>query len=348
MSQLTLKIKGKKFNFFNDFTVALNYNGIASGFSFSGLYDINNAEQKALFKPLQYHDVEVYYKDILILTGTALSTNTGISDKKELATISGYSKPGVLEDSELPLSLYPLEFDGLTLKEITEKVIAPFGLKLTVDEVVKAEVNKIFETISIESNQTIKDFLASLAKQRNVVLTHNAKGEVVYTRLNINKPSIATYRQNIPTTNIALSVNGQGLHSEISTQKQATLDSDVAGEATIKNTLIPVYRPTVKDQDSGDNNDTENAAKMVRGAELRNIKLNVDTDRWQWFDGKKLHIIKPNEIIDIIAPDIFLSDRTRFFVERVTLSGDEKSTTAGIECVLPETYSGDEPKINFK
>ncbi len=348
MSQLELKIRGKKFRFFNDFSVTLNYNGIASTFSFSGYYDIEDADQKALFKPLSYHEVEVYYKDKLILTGTALSNNASISDKKALGTITGYSKTGVLEDSKLPLSLYPLQFDGLTLKEITEKVIKPFGLKLSVDSDVSTEVNKVFETISIEATESVKDFLAALAKQRNVILTHDAAGNVVYTRLNINKPSIATYKQDIPTTNIGLSVNGQGLHSEITAQKQATLDSDVEGEETIENSLIPVFRPTTADQSSGDNNDTISSAKMARSTELRNIRVTVDTDRWQWFDGKKLHVIQPNEIIDIIAPDIYIPDRTRFFVERVTLSGDEKGATATIETVLPETYNGEQPKNIFK
>jgi len=345
MSELSLKISGKRFDFFDKFDVSLIYNSFASTFSFEGL--IVNDEQKALFKPLSFHDVQVLFGDDIFLTGTGLNTSMSIENSQSLGGISGYSKPGVLEDCEIPVSSYPLQSDGLSLKQITEKLLKPFGLKLIIDGSVSTEANKVYQKSTAEQSQKIKDYLTELAKQRNIVITHDFEGNLVFTRLNVNIPSVATYVEGMPTTKISLSVNGQGFHSDISVQKQATIEVDSPGEQNIKNSLISKFRPTVKKQTSGDNNDTESSAEMIRASELRNITLTIETDRWKWTDGKKVNIIKPNMIIDVLSPSNFINKKTRFFVERVDYKGDNSGSSAVLSCVLPECYTGKQPKNLF-
>ena len=73
--------------------------------------------------------------------------------------------------------------------------------------------------------------------------------------------------------------------------------------------------------------------------ELRNIKLVIQTD--QWTVGGK--IVRPNNIIEIIAPKLFIFTKRRFYIESVTLVGDEAKTTATWNCVMPEVYNGKTP-----
>lgn len=345
MSELGLKISGQRFEFFNKFQVSLIYNSVASTFSFEGL--IIDKNQKMLFKPLSYHDAQVLWNNEVLITGTLLNTSTSVDSTQSLGGLSGYSKTGVLEDCEIPPDLYPLQSDKLSLKQIAEKLINPFGLKLVVSPIVLDEVNKIYATSTAKENQKIKDYLADLCKARNIIMTHDTQGNLWFTRLNIDKPSIATYIEGMPSTRISLSVNGQAMHSELTSQKQASIGTDVAGEETVKNNLISKYRPTVSNQTSGDNKDTQLSASMLRASELRNIVLTIETDRWKWTDGRAIRIIKPNEIVDVESPSNYINKRTRFFVERVDFKGDTEQHPAVLTCVLPEVYNGKEPKNIF-
>lgn len=346
MSNMTLKINGLEFSYFNRFNVSLIHNSIASVFSFDGLSV--EEDQKKLFKPLQYHEVKVYYNQSLLISGTGLNTSTSIQNEETLAGISGYSRPGVLGDCPVPLEAYPLQSTGLSLKEIAEKLIKQFGLRLNIDSNVLAEASKVYETEAAEASETISAYLMKLCKPRNILLTHDYLGNLVFTRLNLNAKSIATYREGMPATKITLSVNGQGVHSKISALKQATIDSDNEGQAEETNSLVRAYRPTVVVQSSGDNDDTALLANQERGKELRNIALIIETDRFTWYDGKKVRILRPNNIIDVISPSNFITRRTRFFVEKIEFNGDSEGIGATITCVVPEVYNGAKPQNYFR
>lgn len=147
MSELSLKIQGQHFKYWNNFSLNLVYNSLGSTFSFEGL--TITPDQKRLFMPLSYHRCEVLFGAQKLLTGTLLNTGTGLENTISLNAISGYSLPGVLEDCEIPLDVYPLQFDNMSVKDIVEKLIKPFGLALVVDSSVEAEVNKKIDTIAL-------------------------------------------------------------------------------------------------------------------------------------------------------------------------------------------------------
>jgi len=345
MSSLSLKISGRKFDFFNSFELNLAYNSIASTFSFEGL--IFDEETKNLFKPLSYKECKVYMDDELLLTGTILNTSTSAENQDSLASISGYAKTGVLDDCNIPTSLYPLQSDKLTIKEIIEKLLKPFSLSLIVDSLAQSSVNTKFDKSTADSDQTIKSYINELTTQRNIILSHNENGNLLLTKLNLKQPSVATYIEGMPSTKISLSVDGQSMHSHITVQKQASIEVDVAGEQTLTNDLVTSYRPVVKQQTEGSNNETEDSVNSVLGSELRNIQLTIVTDRWKWTDGQKINIIKPNNIIDVKSPTNFINNLTRFFVESISYSGNQEGIIATINCVLPEVYSGNKPKNIF-
>jgi prophage tail gpP-like protein len=361
MSELTLKIGNYFFNKFNKFELGLNFNSVASVFSFDGFFDINNPDHKKLFKPLTYPSCEVLFDNKKIITGTILNYSSAIAGESSLTGISGYSKTGVLEDCEVSLDSYPLESNNLTLKEIAEKYCKPFGITVKViddHEIMTSGeaflegffgVEKKYTSVSAEPNETVKNYLAKLAKERGIILTHDADGNLVFIRKGTQQKSIATYTENKPSTKISLSINGQNIHSRISAQGQVSIGTDVSGMDTIKNLLLPtsVYRPTVKEQETGDNDDTISHAKLIRASELRNIQLTIETPEWYWFDGKQNHIILPNNIIDVISPSNYLSKKSQWFVESVDLSGDETKSIAIIKAVLPEVYTFEEPQYIF-
>ena len=371
---MKLKISGKLFDFFNDLKLTLKYNSVGSTFSFNAFFDPQNDEHRNLFKPYTYQRVEIIddkNNNDRLLTGTMLNNSFNDSSVKSLVSVSGYSLPGVLEDCRIPIELYPLQSDGKSLKEITETLIKPFGLNLVISKDAQAQIDqplgapaapsgfleevkeefdniieKIYPKTTASNNQSIKSYLNELALQRNIILSHTDAGSLLFTRARADQKPIARFVGGISGTKMSLSTSGQQMHSSITLQKQADLDNDNAGESTINNPFVNIFRPTTMEQSSGDDIDTEQAIKNVLSSELKSIVLTITTDRWTWeADGKVM--MKPNNIITVHNHDIHLYQFVRFFVESIAFSGDPGKETAILTCVLPEVYNSQTPRNIF-
>lgn len=349
---MNLKIKNH-FNveFFNKFRVTLRYDSVGSTFSFEHYFDPKIKQHRILWQPGHFHVVRVEHAGELLITGFILSQTFGQTSKKQLSSISGYSLTGVLEDCQIPPSLYPLQSDGKTLGEITRRILGFFTtknapIKLIVDPEVAGKVNSSFEKTTANETETIKGYLTKLAAQKNIVLSHTPEGNLLYTKAKTKTASIFHFTGGQPSvTRISLAYNGQGMHSDITIKKQASSEGGNAGEQTISNPYVPfVRRPNVKNQSSGTDNDTGNAARNALSAELKGIVLTIELSTW--FINDK--IIKPNNIISVTSPENYIFKKTNFFIESVDLIGDEKQNTATLTCVLPEVYNEDRVENIFE
>ena len=59
-------------------------------------------------------------------------------------------------------------------------------------------------------------------------------------------------------------------------------------------------------------------------------------------------VIKPNQIITVRNPELYLYKKSNWFIESVQLDGDAEQTVATLTCVLPETYNGGTPSYIFE
>jgi prophage tail gpP-like protein len=343
---MNLKVKNHyNVEFFNEFTLDLRYDSVGSTFSFSLYFDPNNDVHRFLWQPGHYHVVSVEHNGELLIRGFVLSQSFNNSPTKKLSSISGYSLPGVLEDCQIPPSVYPLQFDGQTLAQITRHILGYFHqknspIKLVVDPIVSAEVNSVFDKTTANETQSVKDYLSSVASQKNVIMSHTPEGDLLYTKANTTKAPIFHFHKGLPSTSMELTFNGQPMHQTISLLKQASEDGGNAGDETIRNPYVPfVRRPKVKKQSSGTDNDTGNAARMALSEELKNITLKIETSIWE-IDGL---IIKPNNTITVTNDELYLPKRSKWFIESVSLKGNEKQNTAVLNCVLPQVY--DDSKV---
>src|SRR6478609_10034487 len=199
-----ITIDQKDVTHFTAGSITLKLDSIASTFEFSSRFSAQDKEHQELFKPLQYKDVELYNsKNKLIFTGTILNHRFKSNSGRELIVISGYSKCGILEDVTIPVSAYPLESTNRSLKDIAERLCGLFGIKVVISdqaksvsesvvngkpkkiaaksdfEDIKAKANSVFGRTSASPTETIKDYLAKLAGQKNIILSHTEKGEVL-------------------------------------------------------------------------------------------------------------------------------------------------------------------------
>ena len=341
------RIRNRDVKFFNSFQVSLRYDSVASTFGFTGYFNPDNPEHKDLYCIGHYHIATVEHNGELLLTGNILSEGFSNASEKKLVTFAGYSLPGVLEDCEIPTSIYPLQSDSLSLREIASKLIKPFGIQMIVDPSVAKLMDGIYESNTAKESQTVKAYLTELTKQKNIIMTHDAKGRLVFTKAKTNQKPILNYGgDGIPCPQMNLSFNGQAMHSHITVIREQDTESENAGESTVRNPYVinSVYRPKVIVQSSGDDNDTLQVAQNALAAELQNLKLVITTDRWE-LDGK---VIKPNNLITVVNPEIYLYKKSTWFIEQVDLVGDSEKTTAALTCALPEVYNGEPPEYLFK
>jgi prophage tail gpP-like protein len=331
------RIRNRKVDFFNQFQLSLKYDSVASTFGFSFYYNPENQEHKEMNCVGHFHKATVEHNGELLVSGYLITHNFVDSPVKSLVQLGGYSLPGVLEDCEIPPDLYPLESNGLSLREIAQKLLRPFGIGMVVDSVVAQEMDAVFSETKASATQSIKGYLTELAAQKNIIISHDSKGNVLFTKAKTGQKPIIHFEKGIPGTSMSLSFNGQGMHSHITVMKAADMDGGNAGESTIRNPLVPiVYRPKVVIQSSGDDNDTAKAARNVLSQELKGLTLTIVTDRWE-IDGK---IIRPNRIISVKNPDLYIFRKTNFFIESVDFTGDNTQTTATLTCRLPSAYDG--------
>lgn len=343
------RFKNRKIDFFNEFSLNLVHDSVGSTFGCSFYFDPNNPEHKEFACVSHYHEVQVEHNGELLLTGYMTSQRFKMTSLKQLSSFGGYSLPGVLDDCEIPTSLYPLQSDNLTLKEIAQKLIKPFGLQMEIDPAVEDRMNKKFDTSNASESQTIKSYLTELATQKKIIISHNEKGHLLFTESKTKKQSLIDFDGRlgvanggtmIPAISMELDFDGQGMHSHITLQKQASQDGGNAGEQTIRNPYVPVvFRPTVKSQSSGDDNDTGLAARQALSRELKGLKLTIELDRWE-INGK---IIKPNNIITVVNPECYIWNKTEWFIESINYTGNEKQNICTLNCVLPEVYSEEIP-----
>lgn len=363
------RIRNRKISFFNSFAIGLKYNAFSSPFSFDYYFDPDIFESKEMSCIGHYHICKLYHNGELILTGMMLSQAFNHSPTKNLTAIGGYSITGILEDSSIPTNsaidiaisvgnlkikpgeikpYCPLQSDGLSLRQIAEKLLAPFKISMVVDSDVSSQMDEIFGESTAEPKDSIKSYLTALATQKNIIITHDANGNLVFTKIKPNLKSIFYFnvpKGGLPGVKIGLHFNGQQMHSQITVIKQADVDDDNAGESTVTNPYVPfIFRPKTIIQTSGNDIDTELAAKNALAEELRNLSVTVKLDRWVINDK----IIRPGSIISIRDPENYIFNKTDFLIESIDFIGNQREEICTMHCVLPESYNQGTPKYIFK
>lgn len=338
---MKIKINGTYIKFFDEVSIGLNLDSVGSVFSFVGRYNPDNPLHRKVFKPLSFAEVEIFNNDDkLLLTGEIINHSFNSNARPGLRVLSGYSKPGVLEDVNIPYSLYPLESINRNLKDITERLIAPFGLKLFIHPSVAKEALTIFDKSVATSTESIKSYLAKIASQRNIVMSHNAQGDLVYFRPDTKAIPKRRFNEN-NGIEMSMNVKGQGLHSKITVLRQPSDEgSNISPADTLDNPLVPKFRPSVKILTSGTDTATKDAADNELAAELNNIEFGLDLSE---IDDELL----PGDIVEVRNPELFLFEYTRLMITAISIKENSKSSGMSISLSLPEAFTGEQPKDIF-
>lgn len=337
---MKIKINNKIFDFFDDIAIDLSLDKIASTFSFKARFNPKNLDHQLMFQPLSYPKVQIFNdNDVLIFTGVIV--NTQLESKKDptLSSVSGYSLPGVLEDSTIPYSGYPLEKNNVSLKDVTTGLLEDFNLNFVIDSSVENDMNLIYKKTVASPSENVKSYLSKLSSQRNIVLSHTNKGELLFYRPNVNsKPKLFLNKEN--TVSMGVSVNGQGIHSEISVIRQPSKGNNNLNPVDeVINPIVFKYKPTVKVLSSGTDTDTKKAVSNAMADELKNISFKAELNR--------LEDLSVGDVVEVQNDELFLFKRTKLVISSIGIRENVKNTTMSLSLVMPETFTGEVPNNIF-
>ena len=269
-----------------------------------------------------------------------MDINPQVTPESRTVGVTAYSKAAVLADCCVPAEFYPLEFNGLTLSQITEKLTEPFGLKLAQGS---AQDRAKFERVALEPNGKIQEFLADLAKQRGLVLGSDEIGDVIYRQSTASGLPVAKLSDNqSPVTSVSATFSPQNYFSEVTCLAKTKGGRSGSKYTSTNPYLLDVLRPSVIELDDTDPGDIKVATTARLGRMFGNVaSYEVGVCTWLNSNGS---LWWPDDRIRLTSPGAMVYDETELLIRGVRLrQGSDKSRTAALACCLPGAFSGEEP-----
>lgn len=348
------RIRNRRVAPFTWIDLTLKYDAVASVFSFKFNFNPENQDHVNLAAIGHYHTCTLEHNNELILTGQILSQFFHDEPVPQTVTMSGYSLPGVIEDCEIPPEAYPLQSSFLSLRQIATKYFKPFGIKFVVDPSVAVRMDQKYNEANATSGQSLKSFICELASQKNIVVSNDQFGRVVFTQPSQTQRPITHFKKGgTKWTGMTLSFDGQAMHSRLFVINQSDIDDINTSERAVNNPYVfpsEVFRQKVIVMNSGNRLDNLDlgggavAAKNALAQELKNLKLSIRMDRWD-IDGR---IVRPGDIVSVTNPQCYIFKKSNWLVEEVSMVGQPDEERANLTCVLPEVYNGGTPKFLFE
>lgn len=335
--EVAILIDGKRFRFWTEVTITRAIDQIDI-VEFGSPFEVENQAFREIFRPFSYKRCEVTVGGDPIFTGTLVGTSPDLDIPKRVQA-SCYSLPGVLNDCSPSAGDFPLEFNDQGLREIATALAAPFGL----DVEFNVEQGAVFERVACKPNQKVLAFLADLAKQRNLIITNDERGALVFwNSAETGKPAAILRQGESPLLKVTPTFSPQEYYSHITGIEPVSIGFG-GSQYTVQNPrLAGVLRPltfTVLDSQSADVQSTvaAKAGRMFGNAVTYSIEVNT----WRDSGGT---LWEPNTTLKIQAPNAMIYNPYEFVIRSVRFVRTGTSATAILDLVLPGSFNGESPE----
>jgi prophage tail gpP-like protein len=304
-------------------------------------FERDRKEFREAFRPFSFKSMSATIGGVLVFTGTMVGIEPKVEPNSSSVAVTGYSKPGVLNDCTPDVASYPLEFNKLYLSDIASKLCKPFEINISMPAG-GAEGSK-FDRVACEPDQKIQDFLAELAKQRGLVMSSNADGDLVFQK-SVSEGSPVAKLEGQPVISVTPTFSPQEYYSKI-TGIASAKSGKKGSRYTTQNAWLAsadVMRPLTFKAEDTDKGDAPSVtlAKLGRmfGAMVSYV---VDLPTWR-DPSDRLWV--PNKTVKLKAPEAMIYSETEFLIRDVTLKQSADSKTTSLNLVLPGAFSGELPE----
>lgn len=338
-----------KVNTWTSVKMQRSFNTVGSTFSLS--FVMTDDLPQSIVNPTRNQLIKIEDdKGNRLFSGFILKYKKTHKDSKSVIDIAGYSIPAIIGSSHIPLSTYPRQYNQMSLRQITERLLKPFDILLKVDDSVSSIVDKKYDSVQSNVSETVATFLSSLCQQRDIVMTHTAGGKLLYTSIDTTQKEIGILSLNYPIDEASLEVDMEELSSEIVVLKEAPKKKNPSPDYVIlKNPYSPEwtwkYSPVTIVMDSDDESGLKHAAvSEIRSMLLHAVTLNINLASWFINDI----FVEPNKILIFSSEELGLFKKEKWFIQDVSYSADEKGFRCQVQLVRPECYTRGDIKNIFE
>lgn len=337
---VTLSIGGKLFDRWTRVSFTRSADSVAK-FAMEAEFDPDKDYMRDIFQPLSFKPALINIGKDAEFNGVMVDVSFGAVKDKRTVTISGYARPGILGDCSLP-GESELEFLNQDLRAIASSVLEPFAIT----PVFKDDVGEPFKQVSIRNSEHVWTFLVKLTQQRNLVMTSDADGNLVFQN-EATGGNIAQFKEGIaPLVAINTQYSPQSIYSHVTGVPSIDLNfvkSLGGGQFTVTNPLLnDVFRPMVFEiRDAY--GDAARQAVEVKAAKMYGGAATVDllVSGWRNTNGE---LWKANSIVSVEAPGVGIYKPYDFLVREVNFQKSGTSKTATLSLIFPNAFSAKLPE----
>lgn len=281
-----------------------------------------------------------------LFNGTLIGIDPEVDPNKSVVKVSGYSLPGVLQDCPAPAAVVPVEFTGINLRDLAKAITDAYDLDLDF----RADPGANFDKVKLDINRKLFDFLAELAKQRNIVISSTADGALLcWQEIGSNAPVARLVEGEQPVTKVAAKFSPQTYYSEITGFVTARKKRNGKGPrkgakfTEINPRLEGILRPLSFNLDDTEDGGGPAATKAKLARMFGNMATwSVDIATWRDPKGR---LWEPNTTTTLLAPESMVYRETEMLIRTVDLHQDDKTETARLGLVLPGAFNGQIPEV---
>lgn len=290
-------------------------------------------------RPFSYHPADVFVAGEPFFTGTLVGVDPSVGVGQRTVGASCYSLPGVLADSTMPASSYPIEYAGLNLAQIAARVCRPFGLAVVFD----VDPGAPFEQVACKPGQRVADFLTGLAQQRGIVIGSTPGGALLFSRSAVTGQPVAVLDEDErPVLSVVPAFSPQQYHSHVTGISPVAV-GDAGSQITVTNPLLTgVLRPTTFTVNDAEGGTVTAAVRAKAGRMFANmVSYTVGLSTWRTPGGE---LWRPNTTVRLRAPGAMVYSSYEFEIRSVRFTRTESSETAELNLILPGSYAGAIPE----
>lgn len=341
LEDVALSIDGARWRAWNGLEITRSLDSFAT-VGFGAPFEPEREGFRSTFQPFSYKPIDLRVGDELLFTGALVGVEPATDPESRTVKVSCYSRPAVLTDVSAPASAYPLELDGLSLRQIAETLAGLFALDVQMD----ADDGASFRRVALDPDQKIHAFLVELAQQRGLVIAETPEGALRFWRSGATTGQpVARLREGEPgVLNVAARFSPQAYFSEI-TGIAKTRSGRGGARYTVANphALEGVVRPHTFKLDDTDGSDVPAAARAKLGRMFANV-LAVEVELPTWRDPRG-ELWEPDTTVTLEAPGSMIYRPSEFVIRSATLRQDADKLTASLDLVLPGAFAGEAPEV---
>lgn len=335
--EVAVLIDGTRFRFWDRIRVirALDTMDIVE---FGAPWEVDVPGMKEAFRPFEYSDIDISVGGIVLFTGTAVSVVPIQERTQRVMTVSGYSKPGVLQDCTAPASSFPIEFNDQGLREIAQTLCKPFGIGVDF----QADQEDVFEQVALQAEEKVFDFLVKLAKQQDTIIASTSDGRLLFWKgVETGEPVARLIQGFSPLLSVTPFFSPQDYYSSITGIRDVLIGSE-GTQVTVPNSrLLGVIRPITFSAGDVTEAGLKKAVAARAGRMFGNmVSYTVTVDTWRDSSGA---LWEPNTIISVEASGAMIYKEYKFVIRTVEFNRTSREETASLNLVIPGSFNGKVP-----